>query len=98
MKQWELGLWPTHLLSATLLILVAMQFSFLSIFNVAEFVRNNVLKTIKRWLITGCLKAVGKLCCFSLPIRLKYTSDSLLLWHVHYVCINVYVSLSALNV
>lgn len=37
-KQRELGLWPTHLLSVTSLILVAMQFSFLSIFNVAKLV------------------------------------------------------------
>lgn len=37
-KQRELGLRPTHLLSVTLLILVAMQFSFLSIFSVAKLV------------------------------------------------------------
>ncbi len=37
-KQRELGLRPTHLLSVTLLIVVAMQFSFLSIFSVAKLV------------------------------------------------------------
>lgn len=60
-KQRESGLWPTYLLSVTLLILVAMQFSFLSIFSVAKLVmfekplsalRNRMLKTIKAWFIT----------------------------------------------
>lgn len=37
-RQREAGLRPTHLLSVTLLILVAMQFSLLSIFNPAELV------------------------------------------------------------
>lgn len=57
-KQRDSGLWPTHLLSVTLLILVAMQFSFLSIFYVAKCAIYEeqpllwgMVKTIKKCLI-----------------------------------------------
>lgn len=68
-KQQEAGLRPTYLLSVTLLILVAMQFSLLSIFNLAELVMYEEQLLLWRTVCwrqskNGCLKTTVKQCFF----------------------------------
>lgn len=106
-KQRGLGLRPTHLFSVTLLILCScyavsvLSAFFFSVAKLVMYEEHFLLwgtvcwrQSNSVWSIAGCRKKTWQ---SGVAFRLDYHVFQTLLWHVHYVCMSVWLCVTVLN-